>query len=97
MNASPHPIPVPESPFDGFVEMGVKALTFTVETGRLLAAKYPYTAIGATWVTLGLLILVVFLRRGKTEKREKPAEKKSDQKSSTKPTATKDSKKKKAT
>lgn len=94
MNASPHPIQVPESPFDGFVEMGVKALTFTVDNARVLVAKYPYPAIGLA-SAVGLLLLVLLLRGGsKAGKAQSKAEKKP-----AKATATKESnsKKKKAT
>lgn len=94
VNASPHPIPVPESPFDGFVEMGVKALTFSVDNARVLVAKYPYVAIGVASF-FGLLILVVFLRSGSSKATDKKKNKESNK--SEKATVTKDSKKKKAT
>lgn len=78
VNASPHPIPVPESPFDNVVEMGVRALTFTVENGRLLVAKYPYVAIGIG-SGFGVLILVMLaksMRSGEKTEDEKKSEKK---------------------
>lgn len=88
MNASPHPIPVPESPFDNVVDMGVKALTFGVENARVLVAKYPYVAIGLASF-IGMFIVALLLRGSskgdKKEKAKAPA------------TTTKDSKKKKAT
>lgn len=94
MNASPHPIQVPESPFDGFVEMGVKALTFAVDNARVLVAKYPYPAIGFASV-VGLLLLVLLLRGGsKAEKTKSQLEKKPSKSTATKES---NSKKKKAT
>lgn len=60
VNASPHAIPVPESPFDNVVEMGVRALTYSVDNVRELVAKYPKVALGIA-SSFGLLILVLLL------------------------------------
>lgn len=74
---------MPESPFDNVVEMGVRALTYSVENVQKLVVNYPYVAIGIASV-LGLVILsliVSSMRGGAKDEKKKGKQEKSTKKS----------------
>ncbi|XP_055697737.1 thioredoxin domain-containing protein [Phlebotomus papatasi] len=73
-NATPHSVPVPQSPFDNLVDLGVKMVQKSVKFAEKAIEEYPYVVLfitvgfGLTFLTA---LLAVFFKNKKSKGQQK--------------------------
>ncbi|GAB0097719.1 Thioredoxin domain-containing protein [Sergentomyia squamirostris] len=72
-NATPHNVPVPQSPFDNLVDLGVRIIQNSVKFGEQALKDYPYVVL---FITLGFgltfltALLAVFFKNKKSKSQQ---------------------------